>query len=161
MRNLFNKSDLLRLGSGVGLAAAAGLLLGGAMRPELGFGDAPGGPQMLAGVSGVRGYDQGGAAWTSYDGQPPEHVIGTDWLKPPVWSGDIVLPEADSAHFDVVMVEPEPLPVRPPPAWDEPPREPVRYPSMAGGAVHGADLPPPPTPPVEAASVEDEAAVVG
>jgi hypothetical protein len=73
---------------GAGIAAAAGLLMGAAAKPDLAAGDRPEGPQILAGWSGVRstGPFDDGATLASYNGQIPDYVLGTDWkrsLEPP------------------------------------------------------------------------------
>jgi hypothetical protein len=69
--------------SGAGLALATGLLLGGAMQPQLYDGDRPSGPQMFANWAGARstGPFDPGTSFASYQGQTPDYVMGTDWKK--------------------------------------------------------------------------------
>jgi hypothetical protein len=120
--------------AGAGIAAAAGLLMGGAARPQLSIDDRPEGPQILAGWTGARStgpFDDGGT-FAAYNGKIPDYVLGTDWkrsLSPP-------------------PIPPEPLerPARndePPPAedfddthaaYDAPPAAAPVYPSLQGGA---------------------------
>src|SRR5687767_11524241 len=73
--------------SGMALAAVAGLLTGGAMKPNLGTDDRPAGPQMFAGWSGTRstGPFDDGMTFASYNGQIPDYVLGTDWQKTHAW----------------------------------------------------------------------------
>lgn len=151
MRSLIHNADLKSLFTGVGVAAGAGLLMGLALQPQLrAFGEIEG-PQIMAGVSGVRSaqpYDPS-AGFNAYQNQIPDYVLGTDWLKPPEYLSD-ELPEIpyedETAAFDEPAYEapPEPVAVA---RWEEPPREPVRFPSTDGGVPYGVDLPPPPAPP--------------
>jgi len=73
------------LAGGAGLALACGLLLGGAMHPNLGDDGRPAGPQQIAGWAGVRstGPFDPGASYATYGaaGQVPDYVMGTDWKK--------------------------------------------------------------------------------
>jgi hypothetical protein len=134
--------------SGAAMAAVAGILLGGAMRPQLIFGDdRPMGPQMFAAGGGERStgpFDPGGS-YAAWGGQLPSYVIGTDYAQqayveaPPiaeerrqVASNDIEAPEAVASARA---------------AYDEPPLPKVVYPSIAGGASYHDEAPPPPPPP--------------
>jgi hypothetical protein len=66
--------------SGAGLALAAGLLLGGAMKPDLLNDDLARGPQQLAALSGVRAAPpvELGAAMAAYGTRLPTYVLGPD-----------------------------------------------------------------------------------
>jgi len=165
MRAILRKTDLKSLAVGVGLSAAAGLLLGAAMQPDLRGPGETEGQQIQAGVSGVRqapAYAAGGAA--VYDGQVPDYVLGTDWLK----ASQAEAPP-DMASLDEVEViypddhaDAEPIAVV---RWEEAPREPPHYPSIEGGVAYGVayggELPPPPPPPEDAELVEMAAATPG
>jgi hypothetical protein len=88
--------------------ATVGLLVGAAMRPEL---LAPGevvGPQIQAGVSGPRAAPAyGGVSYTNYAGTLPDHVVGTDWLKPPPEAPPPVdYAPADYAYADELLEDP-------------------------------------------------------
>ena len=140
---------------GTGVALAAGLLMGAAMQPELIF-DAVrlSGPQIQAGSAGLRGsgpYD-GMARVSSFSGQVPDYVIGTDSLKPMAWPDD---PAADDrVADDPAYKPPQPEPVRMAAAsWQEPPAPAPEYPSERGGVPLAADLPAPPPAPGEQAPV--------
>jgi hypothetical protein len=128
------------------------------MYPELlGPGDI-GGPQLQAGVSAGRASYYGQtASWAAYDGKVPDYVIGTDWLKPPQYTeynDDHEIPPEDETvvyaeaevgrKVDVVAT-----------TYEEPPREPVNFPSADGGVPYGADLPKPPPPPQDDPEVAD------
>jgi hypothetical protein len=128
------------------VAAVTGLMLGGAMKPNLGNDDRPAGPQMFAGWSGTRstGPFDDGMTLANYNGQVPDYVLGTDWQKVAAW------PQQDEQvayepPMEIAAVEPEAQPVVfTSSAFDEPPPEPVTYPSMSGGAVYGAQADTPP-----------------
>lgn len=165
MRAIFRKTDLKSLAAGVGVSAAAGLLLGAAMQPDLRAPREAEGPQILAGVSGARQdyMANPGGLGGGYVGQVPDYVIGTDWLK----ARQAEAPEA--AFADEVEVvypdrddEAEPIAVV---RWREPPREAPHYPSLHGGVAYGVayggELPPPPPPPEDAELLEMAAATPG
>lgn len=141
--------DLRTLYAGMAAVAAVGLIGGAYMHPTLK--PLEGGPQIQAGVAGERvdhAYDYA-ASWTSYQGQVPEYVIGTDWLKPPQYAmvddvpdyrdEPITVDEADYAADTgdttqaVADSEPEPQAL---------PREPVAYPSLGGDITRRAEPPP-------------------
>jgi hypothetical protein len=131
--------------AGAGIAAAAGLLMGAAAKPELNVDDRPEGPQIMAGWSGVRstGPFDDGATFASYNGQIPDYVLGTDWKKSLTPAASPPEPRQRLARND------EPAPADDlgftHAAYDEPPRAPPVYPSVAGGA----DLAIPEDPPEE------------
>ena len=157
MRKLIDNRDLRSLFGGAAVAVASGLILGGVMQPNLRADDRPEGPQILAGIAAPRAdhlYDVG-ASWAAYRGRVPDHVIGTDWLKPREYAvlaydeRSEPAPEADTVVFTAEEAPAEPMEMAQ--RWEEPPREPVSYPSMSGGAYTGADLPQAPEPPPEGA----------
>jgi hypothetical protein len=156
MERWIRARDLRTLYCGVAGVAAAGLLGGAFMHPDLRARDLEG-PQMLAGVSGQRSagpYDTG-ASLAAYAGNVPEYVIGTDWLRPPSPPTD----ELD-ARIDALARETDEAPVMAYAAEEhatdaiethaDPQTEPVSYPSTSGGRYYESDLPPPPAPPADA-----------
>jgi hypothetical protein len=151
MMKLIRSEDLKSLFTGAAFVAVAGLAAGGLMYPDLRGPTEAEGPQLHAGVSGPRSAYQGGmtATWASYDGKVPDYVIGTQWLQPPQYevhedeAGEI--PPSDETV--VYAAEPADTGHAVPAAWEEPPREPVSFPSTSGGVPYGADLPRPPPPP--------------
>ncbi|MFN3583149.1 hypothetical protein [Phenylobacterium sp.] len=123
MRAIFRKTDLKPLAVGVGLAAATGLMLGAAMQPDLHGPAEAEGPQLLAGVSGPRQaavHATGGV--DAYQGQVPDYVLGTDWLKAQQAEAREVAStdEIEIIHAD--RDEAEPIAVV---RWEEPPRQPA------------------------------------
>ncbi len=150
MRTFIHDRDLKTLAVGVAVAAVSGLLMGGALHPDL---DAEGlkAPQLEAPGGGhrteVAAADAGVAA---YDGRVPDYVIGTDTLNPPqvqTLAAAEPSPEdtADAGHASDVMAyaAPQIEPAR----WQDEPREAPRYPSERGNVVYAADVaaaPPPP-----------------
>ena len=143
-------NDTRTCAAGAAVALACGLLLGGAMRPDLGDDGRPAGPQMIAGWSAQRstGPFDPGATYASYSasGQVPDYVIGTDWKRTMAWPDEhaAVSPPAraraqDDQDDDAVVAEkvstdaaPEAAPPLTPAAFDMP-AKPVRYPSQGGG----------------------------
>jgi hypothetical protein len=124
--------------SGIAMASVAGLLLGGAMKPDLGYGDRPEGPQLFAGWSGVRGetgpFDDG-ASWAAYGGQIPDYVVGTDWRTASTWPKDLVAyePQDPPNYYEKALAE---RPQHPVARYEDEPREEPVYPSMKGGAAY-------------------------
>lgn len=149
--------------SGIGMAAVAGLLVGGAMKPDLGMGDRPEGPQIFAGWSGVRstGPFDPGMTFADYQGQIPDYVIGSDWKAMTAghgWKDDIAYEPAPTPnYYEQARAEPEPYPTR----WEEPPRKEPLYPSMSGGVAYDASArvaeAPPAPPPSEQVDLDEEA----
>lgn len=129
--------DLRPVFFGMAIATVAGLVLGGAFKPVLRESSDIDGPQILAGVSGVRtppGYDQA-TDWTSQDGRLPDYVIGADWIARP-----------DTPYAAEPVPEPEPDRVRPPREepvrfpvvnYQEEPTPPPNYPSLGGDILAG------------------------
>ena len=133
--------------SGAALAAVAGIMLGGAMRPQLIFDGRPNGPQMFANGGGPRStgpFDPGGA-YASYSGEIPSYVIGTDYAQ----AAYVAAPPVEEDHQQLARNDtPPPEPMSPAHATNnEPPPPLVVYPSLAGGRSYDAGTPePPPTP---------------
>lgn len=76
--------------AGAGLALAAGMLMGGAMRPQLSAGDRPAGPQINESWTAARasGPFSEDAQLSAYAHGVPDYVTGTDarrvaWTDPP------------------------------------------------------------------------------
>jgi len=154
MRNLIHNRDLRSLFSGAAVAVLSGLILGGVMQPNLRADDRPAGPQILAGISAPRAdrlHDLQ-ASWAAYRDRVPDHVIGTDWLRPREQYAVLAYEERSAAPSEETVVftaEDEAPELEVAARWEEPPREPLSYPSMSGNVPTGADLPRPPAPPSE------------
>ncbi|MDO8799867.1 hypothetical protein [Phenylobacterium sp.] len=139
--------DLRHAVYGMAIATVAGLILGGAAKPDLRVMTDLDGPQLLAGQSGERlgpGFQQT-ASWTSYGGQVPDYVIGTDWTQPdhPVEMAQAE-PQPEPEPERVSYADP---PVRLAPVkYESEPAPPPSYPSMGGDILAGlqaAHAPPP------------------
>jgi hypothetical protein len=152
MRTLILNRDLKTLFGGVSIAAVAGLLMGGAMYPDLDQ-DKVEGPQIQMPGGGPRGEAAlSQASISAYGDRVPDYVVGTDSLKPAQYQvlayNDRAEPEyADTGDaVDVMAYEaPEVQPAR----YQEEPREPSPYPSQRGNVAYEIDLPAPPAPPAE------------
>ena len=138
---LFFAGDLKIFLAGAGLALVAGLLLGGAMQPQLYEGDRPAGPQMIADFAGERstGPFDPGTTFAAYHGQTPDYVLGTDWKKTMTWPGErasVSAPSRETAADDAPAMLTQVAYV------DPPALAPIHaYPSLGGGAppsVHAA-----------------------
>ncbi|CAN5478311.1 hypothetical protein BH10PSE5_BH10PSE5_16510 [soil metagenome] len=146
--------DLRQAFYGMAIATVAGLILGGASKPDIREMTDLDGPQLLSGQSGERlgpGFRQT-ASWTGYNGQVPDYVIGTDWTRP--------------APVEMARAEPEPEPARAvhedapvrwtPAKYESEPAPPPSYPSMGGDILAGLETahapPTPQEPPDEAAA---------
>ena len=137
--------DLRQAFYGMAFATVAGLILGGVSKPNIREMTDLEGPQLLSGQAGERlgpGFRQT-ASWTSYNGQVPDYVIGTDWTQP--------------APVEMAKAEPEPEPARVahedapvhwiPAKYESEPAPPPSYPSMGGDILAGlatAHAPPAP-----------------
>ena len=150
MRTLLQNRDLKTLLGGVAIATAAGLLLGGAIKPNVNA-LVLGGPQILMPTGASHQVQERAEVGVArYDGRVPEYVIGTDWIRPPALQVAAVHEEDRPAQGDVIAYE---SPDEPQPAhatrvsYPEPQREPVSFPSDRGGVVYETDLPAPPAPP--------------
>lgn len=139
--------DLRHAVYGVAIATVAGLILGGVSKPDIREMSDLDGPQLVSGQAGQRlgPGSQQTASWTSYGGQVPDYVIGTDWAHPdhPVEMAQAE-PEVEPEPARVIHEDP---PVRLAPAKYEPePLPPPSYPSMGGDILAGLKpaLAPPP-----------------
>ncbi|HEY8572598.1 hypothetical protein [Phenylobacterium sp.] len=145
------------------MAAVAGLLLGGAMKPNLRGDDRPEGPQIFAGWSGVRstGPFDPGMTFADYQGQIPDYVVGTDWKAAYAWRDDIAYePAPVRDYYEESREQPREY-ARSDLRWQEPPRAEPLYPSISGGVAYEASArvaeAPPPPPPPEEAHIDDDA----
>ena len=159
MRTLIQNRDLKTLFGGVSIAAVAGLLMGGAMYPNLDE-DKVGGPQIQMNGGGPRSdAAMSQASLSAYGGRVPDYVVGTDSLKPPQYEvlayNDRAEPQyADTGEAaDVMAYEaPQAQPVR----YQDEPREATSYPSQHGNVASEIDLPAPPAPPAEGQDYGDD-----
>jgi hypothetical protein len=141
---LFLAGDLKIFLPGAGLALATGMLLGGAMQPQLYDGDRPAGPQIIADFAGERstGPFDPGTTFAAYHGQTPDYVMGTDWKKA-LAAPDArvaVTPLPREASDDAAPAE-EPVALTRVAYVDPPAPAPLHaYPSLGGAApsVHAA-----------------------
>jgi hypothetical protein len=131
--------DANTLAGGAGLALVCGILLGGAMHPNLGDDGRPAGPQQITGWSGVRstGPFDPGMSPANYAGAVPDYVMGTDWKKTLAWPDEPAAVAPPARRVEVAQEEPPPDDVvRPQPLtradYDEPPPARPRYPSLGG-----------------------------
>ena len=69
--------------AGAGVALAAGLVLGAAMRPDLLTDERPAGPQILPDASAARssGPFDDSVSYAGFAGSLPDYVLGTDWRR--------------------------------------------------------------------------------
>lgn len=131
--------------AGAALATIAGVMLGGAMRPQLIFDGRSLGPQMMATGGGARanGPHDNSAAYANYSASIPDYVTGTDYVQAPAPQ-----PAAPTrAEHGQRWHDDEPAPSQPMAyartAYDEPRTE-IVYPSVYGGAAYEREAPPPP-----------------
>lgn len=119
-------------------ASLAGLLAGGVMKlgPHA-LADRPIGPQILVFGADARVIDPHGwyaeADLVAYNGQLPEHVLGTDWAQPTV-------DEAPAESYDdasEAYAEVEDTVFAAPVKISSPPPIPVSYPSIDGDILSG------------------------
>jgi hypothetical protein len=127
---------------GAAVALIAGVLLGGAMQPNLGeTRDGPAGPQMFADWAGERstGPFDPGTTFVNYQGKMPDYIMGTDWKKRMTWPDERA---AVSAAPREVVSDDAPAPEAPAVltrvAYEEPVPAPHAYPSL-GGARSASD----------------------
>jgi len=130
MRKAAQGADMKVLIIGVAIAAAAGAVAGGALRPVLA--QAP--PPMEAAAASPADYADAAGAWSG-NGPVPDYVVGTDYLPQtasPIPLADVVWPE---------MEPPQPSPPPPPPssatAYKAEPAPPSAYPSEQGDILAG------------------------
>lgn len=124
--------------AGIAVAAAAGLLMGAAMRPQLEIGDRPAGPQILTGEMAMRssGPFDDSAGFAAYRGKVPDYVYGTDWKKQMAPVAPIASSEpVETASMEVIEVPALPAAPRP---YEASPAEAASYPSIDGGKVYSA-----------------------
>lgn len=151
MRTLIQNRDLKTLFGGVSIAAVAGLLMGGAMYPNLDE-DKVEGPQIQMPGGGPRSDAAiSQASVSAYGDHVPDYVIGTDALKPAQYQvlayNDRAEPEyADTGESGDVMAYEAPAQVQPA-RWQDDPHEASSYPSQQGNVAYEIDLPAPPAPP--------------
>jgi hypothetical protein len=119
--------------AGAAMALAAGLMLGGYMKPQL-VTDHPLGPQMLTPASAQRISDpvDDGATLARYGAKIPDYVLGTDLTRP-------------MTAQPAPVTAPEPAPQEDPPAPLEVDRTDYQTPAAAhpsgGGIADGSDPP--------------------
>lgn len=136
--------------AGAGLAAAAGLLMGAAMKPDLGLDDRAAGPQMVepyAGMARSGPFDDGGAAYlAAYKGKVPDYVLGTDWNRTMTWTEPkVALPEPPKLRDDPPAdMDDGAQPVEVTRADYADDQRAVSYPSVDGGQPAGMALLPAP-----------------
>jgi hypothetical protein len=150
MQTLILDRDLKTLFSGVAVAAAVGLLMGGVMQPDLRGSEEAEGPQILLAGGGPRSETGGGSTYlAAYQGKVPDYVVGTDWTKP---AAPAVYPEIPLEAETVVYTSEADLdpPARVPAPLADEPRPPTEYASTRGGWAYEANLPAPPPPPAPA-----------
>ncbi|RAK51263.1 hypothetical protein [Phenylobacterium deserti] len=131
--------------SGAGLAVVAGLLMGAAMKPDLGVAR-PNGPQIFGEwpAGGPTGpFDTDALAFAAYASKIPDYVLGTDWRQavamPVAYQAEAYQPEEPASDYPE-YAEAEYTAQSydySRPAWEEPAREAPSYPSMAGGVAYG------------------------
>jgi len=134
--------------AGAGVAAAVGLLLGAAMKPDLGMDDRLIGPQIVAGAAGGRSsgpFDDGGFSYAAYGGKVPDYVLGTDYKAEALTPIEASAPQPamttrrEAASNDDNV---ETLAFTRADYGDEA-RQPASYPSIAGGAAGEVSVSPP------------------
>ncbi len=128
---------------GAVVAVAVGVMLGGAMHPNLAGDDRPAGPQIIAGSAAVRsaGPYEGGATLASYGGRTPDYVTGTDAKKALTWTPERAAASPPQSRDEQAQGAQDDLQTLSRAAYDADP-QPSRandYPSLGGSADdHGA-----------------------
>jgi hypothetical protein len=128
--------------AGTAVALVGGVLLGGAMRPNLSAADdgRPAGPQMFANWHGAStGPFDPGATFASYGGEVPDYVLGTDWKKATAWPDEravVSAPSREIAHNDETPEEPVTLASS---DYADPPPPTRDYPSLNGAHLSESD----------------------
>lgn len=127
--------------AGTAVALSAGVLLGGAMRPELAIGDRPEGPQMFASWSGTRstGPFDPGTTFVNYPNPAPDYLMGTDWKKRMAWPDERAAVPAAAVEEASAETTEDRAPVEAPSvltraAYEEPAPVGRAYPSLGGDA---------------------------
>lgn len=131
--------------AGAGIALAAGLLMGAAMKPDLGWDDRPVGPQIVAGTDGARAsgpFDDGSAvSFAAYNGRVPDYVIGSDAKRAAAQFMVASAPrEAAEPHRARLDDEADPAFEATRADNEDGPSPRVSYPSIDGGAPSDAVL---------------------
>ncbi len=118
------------------MAVAIGMMLGGAMHPNLVADDRPLGPQMLLGAGATRspGLGDTGLEMASYPGALPTYVVGTDASKPFAVSQPPGVAEIRPAG----QSQPEQTVALTRVAYGDPAPPDQDYPSLAGERPHRA-----------------------
>lgn len=130
---------------GAAIALASGLMLGGAMHPDLTGDDRPAGPQIIAGRAGLRsaGPLDGGATLASYAARTPDYVLGTDATKPMGWPGERAETSAPAPHIAPAQEAPSEPVVLTRAAYDDLPPPPRSiYPSLGAASDHANETAP-------------------
>ncbi len=162
MWNPLQRSDWLRVGGGSALALLTGIMLGGAMQPNLTEDFT--GPHTLVPGGGQRSVSIASQqSVADYGAQLPDYVVGTDWTRPrelTLASADVAAAPEPAAEVTVYTSDessPDPMNVVRT-RWRDEARDPVSYPSDRGGLVYETDLPaPPPAPESELSYADDDA----
>lgn len=159
MQHLADTYDLKKLLGGIAVAAVAGLLLGGSLRPDLKEGENTGPRTLISGGgarSEVMAMDLGMAR---YEGRVPDYVVGTDWTQPPPLEAQTVNDQDNAPDYDApytedlgdVVIYSAPEVITPMKVtrttWRDAPNPQIIYPSNTGGMVYESDLPKAPAPP--------------
>ncbi len=157
---------------GIGIAAIAGLMVGGGFRPTIAEGRI-GGPQIALGDSARVAHGDPEAATSNYPYGVPDYVIGTDNLYQPADYAATDEAYVDTAwrdaHPDLPMVEPASYT---PATYQTASYDvTVNYPSQGGGILAGIDtapadlgpevFEPADAPPAAMAAFERDAAAAG
>jgi hypothetical protein len=130
--------------AGAPIALVAGMLMGAAAKPDLGWENRPEGPQMMASVQTPRDagpFADDGLAFAHYAGKIPDYVLGTDTTKatsifpsaalpPPIREAKLDTPSDDDAATEAPVTQ----------VADETPTPQPSYPSLDGGQLAGAAL---------------------
>jgi|SRR5437879_1546031 len=128
--------------AGAAAALVSGVLLGGAMRPNLGSADdgRPAGPQMFANWSGARstGPFDPGTTFAGYNGKIPDYVLGTDSKKAMAWPDEraAVSASREMTRNDDPPAEPVVVART---DYQDLPSPPHDYPSLSGAHPSGSD----------------------
>jgi hypothetical protein len=110
---------------GAGVALAAGLALGAALKPNLAADDRPAGPQVLSESAprpaGPLVDDDPSMRLAQYSGVLPDYVLGTDWTRPSERAARSAAPPAPTARLAAEPAAPPdatwaPAPPEPAPA---------------------------------------------
>ena len=155
--------------AGAGLALTTGLLMGAAMRPDLGAFDRPRGPQVIsqAPSAGPTGPFDDRLAYAGYAGEIPDYVLGTDWKKLVAAPLDVQAStpdpgyaEDDGGYYESPLANDAAFAdvgAYTPAVYRAPVETPVSYPSLDGGAAYEDVSRAEKTPLVVASEVDEDA----